>query len=45
MHQLRRRLPVLVWLPYYTKSQLVGDVVAGLTVATMVVPQVSTSVL
>ena len=34
-----RVFPVLKWLPRYTSEQAVGDLIAGLTVGTMVVPQ------
>lgn len=36
---LRRWLPILEWLPQYTKKDLKGDVSAGLTVGIMLIPQ------
>ncbi|NXX30356.1 S26A2 protein, partial [Nicator chloris] len=37
---LRRRLPVLEWLPRYSpRTQLLGDVVSGLLVAIVAIPQ------
>ncbi|XP_064243817.1 sulfate transporter-like, partial [Passer domesticus] len=37
---LRRLLPVLVWLPQYSpRSQLLGDVVSGLLVGVVAIPQ------
>ncbi len=32
-------LPILRWLPNYKREYIVGDVVAGITVGLMVVPQ------
>jgi MFS superfamily sulfate permease-like transporter len=32
--------PIVRWLPRYTRQQALGDVLGGLTVAVMVVPQV-----
>lgn len=34
-------LPVLQWLPNYKLSYLTGDIIAGLTIASLAVPQVS----
>eukprot|EP00053_Salpingoeca_punica_P015189 m.139068 g.139068 ORF g.139068 m.139068 type:complete len:645 (-) comp16648_c0_seq1:440-2374(-) len=36
---LRRHLPILQWLPKYTLSTLQSDIIAGVTVGLMVVPQ------
>ena len=36
---LRRWLPVLQWLPRYDRSWLRGDVIAGLTVVALIVPE------
>lgn len=36
---LRRRLPFLEWIPNYRREDLGGDLVAGLTVAVMLIPQ------
>ncbi len=36
---LSRYLPVLAWLPHYNRSKLTGDVLAGLVVAVMLIPQ------
>ncbi len=36
---LRRYFPVLTWLPQYQRSDLVGDLMAGVIVAIMLVPQ------
>ncbi|WP_275315410.1 SulP family inorganic anion transporter [Tenacibaculum bernardetii] len=39
MKLLKKIIPILEWLPNYKKSQLRGDVVAGITVATVLIPQ------
>ena len=39
MKLLKKLIPILEWLPNYKKSQLRGDVVAGITVATVLIPQ------
>ncbi|KAG8198095.1 hypothetical protein JTE90_020920 [Oedothorax gibbosus] len=36
---LKRRLPILVWLPIYSVEDLKGDLIAGMTVALTVIPQ------
>ena len=36
---LARRLPILTWAPKLTSPRVVGDVIAGLTVATVLIPQ------
>lgn len=36
---LKKRLPITQWLPRYQKSDLVGDIIAGITVGMTVVPQ------
>lgn len=36
---LKKLIPILTWLPNYKKSQFKGDVVAGVTVATVLIPQ------
>ncbi|PSQ96718.1 MAG: sodium-independent anion transporter [Bacteroidetes bacterium SW_9_63_38] len=36
---LRERLLILQWMPEYTSERLRGDVTAGLTVGTMMIPQ------
>ena len=36
---LKRRLPILTWVPQLTSARVVGDVIAGLTVATVLIPQ------
>ena len=36
---LSRLLPIMSWLPGYTRSALRGDLVAGLTVGVMLIPQ------
>jgi len=36
---VKRVFPILKWLPNYKKSSLVGDIVAGITVGLMVIPQ------
>lgn len=36
---LRRWLPILQWLPRYDRSWLRGDVIAGLTVVALIVPE------
>lgn len=35
----KKYIPILEWLPNYKKSQLRGDVVAGITVAIILIPQ------
>ncbi|TCI90142.1 SulP family inorganic anion transporter [Tenacibaculum sp. M341] len=37
--KLKKIIPLLDWLPNYKKSQLKGDIVAGITVATVLIPQ------
>ncbi len=37
--KLEKYIPILDWLPKYRKEQLQGDVVAGITVATVLIPQ------
>ena len=39
MKTLKRLIPILQWLPNYQKSQLKGDVLAGITVAIILIPQ------
>ncbi|WP_299156934.1 solute carrier family 26 protein [uncultured Tenacibaculum sp.] len=39
MKLIKKLIPILEWLPNYKKSQLRGDVVAGLTVAIVLIPQ------
>jgi len=36
---LRRRLPILTWLPSYTWNFAVYDVIAGITVGLTIIPQ------
>lgn len=36
---LKRYIPILEWLPQITKKELKGDIIAGLTVWVMIVPQ------
>ncbi|XP_014213655.1 sodium-independent sulfate anion transporter [Copidosoma floridanum] len=36
---LRRRLPILAWLPAYDSDKLVSDAIAGITVGLTVMPQ------
>lgn len=36
---LKKRLPVLSWLPKYNSDDAVGDIVAGITVGLTVIPQ------
>eukprot|EP00743_Colponemidia_sp_Colp-15_P001485 GILK01001624.1.p1 GENE.GILK01001624.1~~GILK01001624.1.p1 ORF type:complete len:672 (-),score=62.11 GILK01001624.1:125-2140(-) len=38
-HVLYTRVPLFVWLPQYRKSLLRSDIIAGLTVGVMLVPQ------
>eukprot|EP00118_Oscarella_pearsei_P007846 m.39393 g.39393 ORF g.39393 m.39393 type:complete len:104 (+) comp32725_c0_seq8:34-345(+) len=33
------RFPIVKWFPKYTRKKLVSDIIAGLTVGLMVVPQ------
>ena len=35
----RRRLPILTWLPLYKRARLRPDIVAGVVVAALAVPQ------
>jgi SulP family sulfate permease len=37
--QLKKYIPILEWLPQYKKSYIRGDVVAGLTVGVLLIPQ------
>ncbi len=37
--KLKKIIPLLDWLPNYKKNQLKGDIVAGITVATVLIPQ------
>ena len=37
--QLKRFIPILDWLPKYTKTQFKGDLGAGLTVGVILIPQ------
>ena len=39
MNNVRAFIPILDWLPKYKKSYLRGDLLAGLTVGVMLVPQ------
>jgi len=39
MTNLKQWMPILQWLPNYQKSNLRGDMIAGLTVAMMLIPQ------
>lgn len=39
MKLLKKLIPILEWLPNYKKSQLQGDVIAGITVAIVLIPQ------
>ena len=36
---IKKLIPILEWLPGYKKSQLRGDIVAGITVAIVLIPQ------
>lgn len=36
---MKRMLPILQWLPNYTRQTFSGDIVAGITVAIMIIPQ------
>ena len=36
---IKKILPILQWLPDYTRQTLSGDIVAGITVAIMIIPQ------
>lgn len=36
---LKKRVPILAWLPSYNKEDAVGDLVAGFTVGLTVIPQ------
>ncbi len=36
---LKRLVPAIEWLPSYTREQLTGDLIAGIIVAVMLVPQ------
>ena len=39
MKLLKKNIPILEWLPSYKKSQLKGDIIAGITVAIILIPQ------
>ena len=36
---IARRLPILTWAPKLTSARIIGDIIAGLTVATVLIPQ------
>jgi len=36
---LHKRIPILSWLPYYTSSAAISDLLAGITVGLTVIPQ------
>ncbi|EDV91409.1 sodium-independent sulfate anion transporter [Drosophila grimshawi] len=36
---LKKRLPILSWLPKYNRSDAIGDIIAGFTVGLTVIPQ------
>ena len=36
---LLKRLPILQWLPNYTKEEAVSDLIAGFTVGLTIIPQ------
>lgn len=37
--RIKQAFPILFWLPNVTKSDLVNDIIAGITVGTFCVPQ------
>lgn len=37
---LKKRLPILTWLPMYKKSKLIADLIAGTTVGLTVVVRI-----
>ena len=39
MNVLKKYLPILSWLPKYTKQEFLADLPAGLTVGVMLIPQ------
>lgn len=39
VQQLRKRLPIIQWLPYYNTTKLLQDAIAGTTVALTAIPQ------
>ena len=39
LKQLKKRLPVVEWLPQYTLETALSDVMAGVTVGLTVIPQ------
>lgn len=39
MKTLKKRLPILNWLPKYNRNDALGDLIAGLTVGLTVIPQ------
>lgn len=39
MKTLKKRLPIVSWLPKYNRSDALGDLIAGLTVGLTVIPQ------
>ncbi|XP_030370467.1 sodium-independent sulfate anion transporter [Scaptodrosophila lebanonensis] len=39
MKTLKRRLPILSWLPKYSSTDAIGDLIAGITVGLTVIPQ------
>lgn len=36
---IRKRLPMLVWLPKYNSAKFFSDIIAGITVGLTVIPQ------
>ena len=36
---IRRKLPIVNWLPKYTTADFVGDLIAGITVGFTIIPQ------
>lgn len=39
MKTLKKRLPIINWLPKYNRGDAIGDIIAGFTVGLTVIPQ------
>ena len=39
MKKIKELIPILEWLPNYNSSRLKGDIIAGITVSIILIPQ------
>ncbi len=39
LKMLKKRIPILGWMPSYTRGDMISDLIAGITVGLTVVPQ------